>query len=158
MRRIGFHPPIKLGAGFRRIALWPGLRSGAAKQRSLRETDTVARPGGDEFAIIQCAADQPQGRVREPRDRKPRVPCMIGERKIEPGASIGIALARSSREKLQRADLAFHRDRANADGRGTYRFFESAMDCAPPDSALAWWRSTPRFRRSSSRCANSGAW
>ena len=109
------------------------LRQVADRLRaSVRETDTVARLGGDEFAIIQCVADQPQGattlasRVIESL----ALPCVVGERRIEAGASIGIALAPddgpAGEQLLQCADLALYR--AKAEGRGTYRFFEAAMD------------------------------
>ena len=96
------------------------------------ETDTVARMGGDEFAIVQIAISSPADAtalahkiitaVSEPYD--------IDEHQVVIGASIGIAIAPSdgltSDEIMRNADLALYR--AKGDGRGALRFFEAEMD------------------------------
>jgi predicted signal transduction protein with EAL and GGDEF domain len=57
-------------------------------------------------------------------------PYDIGGHQLVVGVSIGISLApedgRNPDELLKKADLALYR--AKADGRGTYRFFETGMD------------------------------
>jgi diguanylate cyclase (GGDEF)-like protein len=96
------------------------------------KTDIVARLGGDEFAIIQTAV---AGRteVRELVKRiyeTIRVPHECAGHLLTTDASIGIAMAPEDgvdlNELLKNADLAMYG--AKADGRRTYRFFESCMD------------------------------
>jgi diguanylate cyclase (GGDEF)-like protein/PAS domain S-box-containing protein len=98
----------------------------------VRETDTVARLGGDEFAILQRGLTDPA----ETRSLSERVVGVIGRpfdldgHQVVVGVSIGIALAPTDGadgvELLKAADLALLR--AKTDGRGTYRFFDSALD------------------------------
>ena len=98
----------------------------------VRAEDTVARLGGDEFAIIQTGTSQPVGatvlaaRLIEAIS----APFQINDHQIVVGASVGISIvpedAESADELLKNADLALYR--AKSDGRGTYRFFEPAMD------------------------------
>jgi diguanylate cyclase (GGDEF)-like protein/PAS domain S-box-containing protein len=109
------------------------LQSVAARLRlRLREEDVVARLGGDEFAILQ-------GDIAQPADvtgLAQRLLDAIGEpydldgHLVTVGASIGIAIVpgdgESSEELLKNADMALYRSKA--DGKGTYRFFEAAMD------------------------------
>jgi diguanylate cyclase (GGDEF)-like protein len=98
----------------------------------VRETDTVARMGGDEFAIIQVAISQPADattlahRIIEVVSK----PYDIDGQQIDIGASIGIAMAPADGDTpddlLRNSDLALYR--AKGDGRGTFCFFESDMD------------------------------
>jgi diguanylate cyclase (GGDEF)-like protein len=98
----------------------------------IRETDTIARMGGDEFVIVQAPIADPA----EATSLAQRViklmsePYDIDGDQAVIGASIGIAVAPgdgSSVDKLLRsADLALYR--AKGDGRGTFRFFETTMD------------------------------
>lgn len=97
-----------------------------------RETDTVARMGGDEFAIVQVDATQPSdatalalrviGEVSKPYE--------IDGHHIVIGTSVGIAVGPADGldpdQLLRNADLALYR--AKGDGRGTFRFFEPEMD------------------------------
>ncbi len=98
----------------------------------LRDEDVVARLGGDEFAVLQSGtltpvevtnlAERLLAAVSEPYD--------LDGHHVSIGASIGIALApgdgQDADQLLRNADMALYR--AKADGRGTFRFFEAAMD------------------------------
>ena len=109
------------------------LKTVADRLRGLvRETDTIARMGGDEFVIVQTPIADPADATALAQ----RVIMLMSEpydidgHQAVVGASIGIAVGPGdgvSPDKLLRnADLALYR--AKADGRGTFRFFEPAMD------------------------------
>jgi diguanylate cyclase (GGDEF)-like protein/PAS domain S-box-containing protein len=109
------------------------LQTVAERLRSaVRETDTIARMGGDEFAIVQTAITQPADstalahRVIE----SVSAPYVIEGQQVVIGTSIGIAVGPSDGtnpdQLIRNADLALYR--AKGDGRGTYRFFERDMD------------------------------
>lgn len=109
------------------------LKAVADRMKScIRGEDFVARLGGDEFALIQV-----------PSPEAPELPALasrlievvgapyeIEGHQIVIGLSIGIALAPTDGTEpdrlMKNADLALYR--AKADGGGTYRFFEPAMD------------------------------
>jgi diguanylate cyclase (GGDEF)-like protein len=109
------------------------LQTVADRLRGLvRETDTVARMGGDEFVIVQFPIDDPADATALAQRviRLMSEPYDLDGQQALIGASIGIAVGPgdgSSADKLLRnADLALYR--AKGDGRGTFRFFETAMD------------------------------
>ncbi|MDF0584593.1 bifunctional diguanylate cyclase/phosphodiesterase [Bradyrhizobium yuanmingense] len=105
---------------------------GRRLESTVGEQDTVARLGGDEFAVVQIgrseeiAARALAGRLVEVIS----APYQIDDHQIVIGVSIGISLSpqdgSNPDELLKNADLALYR--AKADGRGTYRFFETGMD------------------------------
>ena len=95
-------------------------------------TDTVARLGGDELVMIRSGRETPE-EVAELAQRLLDAlaePCDLDGHRVVGSASIGIAIAPndgSDFDKLLKcADLALYK--AKADGRGTFRFFEPAMD------------------------------
>ena len=101
--------------------------------RSLvRETDTVARIGGDEFAIVQIS---PKGeadirRLCERIITVIREPFNLGGREARVGVSIGAVFASSevceASELMRKADITMYR--AKSAGRDCFRIFTEAMD------------------------------
>ena len=97
-----------------------------------RESDTVARMGGDEFAIVQSAISQPADatalalRIIEAVS----APYDIDGHQVIIGTSVGIAIGPTDGvlpdDLMRSADLALYR--AKTDGRSTFRFFERGMD------------------------------
>ena len=109
------------------------LRVVAERLRGLvGEADTIARMGGDEFVIVQTAIADPAGATSLAQGviKQLSEPYDIDGQQAVIGVSIGISVGPgdgSSPDKLLRnADLALYR--AKSDGRGTFRFFEPAMD------------------------------
>ena len=98
----------------------------------VREVDTVARVGGDEFAIVQVGindaaeAQQLSRRLLELF----QTPLELDGQEALVTASIGVALiptdASVPSKLLQLADIALYR--AKEDGRNATRFFEPEMD------------------------------
>ncbi|MGD0167025.1 MAG: EAL domain-containing protein [Gaiellaceae bacterium] len=99
----------------------------------VRPTDTVARFGGDEFAVLlegvvdSAYAADAAGRVLQAL----QIPMEIDSTKVFPRASVGICLvdrkasAPEAAELLRNADVAMYR--AKHDNKGSYRVFEPAM-------------------------------
>jgi diguanylate cyclase (GGDEF)-like protein len=100
-------------------------------QSSLRSCDTLARMGGDEFAIlIPVSTEREVASALATRiiDLIQRTYLIDGQ-VMNVGASIGIAVAprdgRTREELLKNADLALYHSKAA--GRGVFHFFEPAM-------------------------------
>ena len=98
----------------------------------LRDRDTLARLGGDEFAVVLVMLDEPGSSVKMARRIVDSLsqPFNIDDQQVTIGGSVGIALAPSDGTDggtlLRLADIAMYQ--AKADGRGTFRLFEAAMD------------------------------
>jgi diguanylate cyclase (GGDEF)-like protein len=98
----------------------------------LRETDTLARMGPDEFAIIQADIETPTGAARlcERLLRLMQEPFDLFGQSTHVRADIGVAIcpidARDPEQLLKQAGLAL--GRAKADGGQSFRFFEATMD------------------------------
>ena len=109
------------------------LKAVAARLQSMvRESDVVARFGGDEFVILQSPIKRSDDAARVARRIMDvlAAPFHVEGHQLDIGASVGIALAprdgADADRLLKSADLALYR--AKADGRGTFRFFEETMD------------------------------
>jgi diguanylate cyclase (GGDEF)-like protein len=109
------------------------LKAVADRLRSgLREGTTIARLGGDEFAVVDHVANAAieATALAERIQALLQAPFDLGDHQGVVGVSIGIAIApgdgANTDQILRNADLALYRSKA--DGRGTCRFFEPAMN------------------------------
>ncbi len=105
--------------------------TGQRMYQCLRKSDTLARLGSDEFAIIQSGLRQPEDaallaqRILEAM----RLPFTFDRIDVLSSASIGIAVFKSqgdAEQLLKQADLSLNR--AKSEGRSTYRYFEEEMN------------------------------
>jgi diguanylate cyclase (GGDEF)-like protein len=101
-------------------------------QSSVRTTDTLARFGGDEFALLIANIDDPTdaGVLAEKLLQIMDKPFPLDGNQIQSGVSIGIATYEpdvlDAEALLAHADVALYR--AKSEGRHTFRFFTGAMD------------------------------
>ncbi|MEY9688939.1 diguanylate cyclase (GGDEF)-like protein/PAS domain S-box-containing protein [Bradyrhizobium ottawaense] len=109
------------------------LRGVAKRLRStLREEDALARLNSDEFAIVQSGLARPEDAVMLAKRLLAAIadPYLLDGHSVVIGASIGIAMAPGdgddSEKLLKSADMAL--SRAKLDARGTFAFFEAALD------------------------------
>jgi diguanylate cyclase (GGDEF)-like protein/PAS domain S-box-containing protein len=101
-------------------------------RKVVRETDVIARFGGDEFVVLQYPVTSlDQGSVLAKR----MIECLKGNYEIDGhevavSASIGIAIANAkdtdADQLLKNSDMALYR--AKAENRGTWRWFEAEME------------------------------
>ena len=119
------------------------LLKGVAKRLRLhlRDNDTVARIGGDEFVVVLedlASAEGAEVVARAIIERMARPFALSGEREAHIGCSIGIAMfpkdGADGETLLRHADAALYA--AKAAGRGTFSFFspEGAVQARPGDA------------------------
>jgi diguanylate cyclase (GGDEF)-like protein len=99
---------------------------------SLRETDTLARLGGDEYVVIlpHIHGVLEAETIAENLIEALKQPFFVGQQKVFVGASIGVTVCpedgETVEELLRKADTAMYT--AKADGRARCRFFSGDMD------------------------------
>ena len=98
----------------------------------MRAIDTLARFGGDEFALLMADIGDPTdaGVLADKLLQIMAKPFLLDGNQIQSGVSIGIATyepdTAEAEALLAHADVALYR--AKSEGRHTYRFFTGAMD------------------------------
>ena len=103
-------------------------------QWNVRESDLVARFGGDEFAVLAAVIDEPADAATLAEKLVEAIGCpfSVQGNDIHSGVSIGVAVYEpgdvDAETLLSHADVALYR--AKADGRSSFRFFTDAMDAA----------------------------
>ena len=99
---------------------------------TLRENDTVARVGGDEFQVVVCnvAGSVDAARIAEKLMRTLGEPFVLEDQELHVTASLGVSLfprdGASGELLLKYADTALYE--AKGEGRNTYRFFSPEMN------------------------------
>lgn len=106
----------------------------------IRESDTVARMGGDEFAVIlvDIREEQDAAVVAEKMIEALRLPFTVDEHEVFIGASIGITFYRPGQDDrdtlLAKADVAMYH--AKERGRNNFQFYSLEMDAVAYDRLL----------------------
>ena len=99
---------------------------------AVRETDFVARIGGDEFVVLQPDAGSPTmgGAVAEKLIQALAKPFQIDATQLRIGASIGVSVypqdATDPDQLLRKADLALYK--VKAENRNGYHYFSKDLD------------------------------
>jgi len=100
-------------------------------QKCLRHLDTVARFGGDEFAVLLDGVEDVNDtiRVAQRLQRELTTPINVGGHEVFTSVSIGIALSNTGYERpeevVRDADTAMYR--AKAAGKSRYEIFDTGM-------------------------------
>jgi len=98
----------------------------------LRENDTIARQGGDEFAVLLADLETPEEAHGVARKLLVSLQAAypLHDQDVYSGASVGLAFypldAQSSESLLRYADMAMYQAKAN--GRGSYACYAREMD------------------------------
>jgi len=105
---------------------------GERLQASLRQEDTVARQGGDEFLILlpKLSSEQQAAQVVQKLLEMLAAPFQISEQEIYITASLGIAIypvdGEDPEDLIRHADMAMYQ--AKAEGSNHYHFYTSALN------------------------------
>ena len=115
------------------------LVQASARMRSvLRESDTLARQGGDEFAVLLTDLSTPQEAIGVAGKLLVALQTayFLHEQDVYSGASVGLVFypddAQNSETLLRYADIAMYQAKAN--GRGTYACYSREMDLSVHDN------------------------
>jgi len=98
-------------------------------QGTLRESDTVARMGGDEFVIILDSIRNKMdvSKITEKLLNNIYLPIQLGEHSIQITASVGISIAEKRNlpnlDLLKNSDAAMYQ--AKDSGKNNFKFFDS---------------------------------
>jgi diguanylate cyclase (GGDEF)-like protein/PAS domain S-box-containing protein len=107
------------------------VATAARIQKCLRHLDTVARFGGDEFAVLLDGVEDANDtiRVAQRLQREITTPINVGGHEVFSSVSIGIALSNTGYERpedvVRDADTAMYR--AKAAGKSRYEIFDTCM-------------------------------
>lgn len=107
------------------------IQLSTAIKKQLRATDTIARMGGDEFAVLLEDFSDPKEvlRIVERISKKARETYTVDRNEIRISASIGIVIETktyaSAEEILRDADIAMYRVKET--GKSGYKIFEKKM-------------------------------
>lgn len=104
---------------------------------AVRQTDTVARMGGDEFVIVmpEFRDEKDAERCAEAIIQKVATPTMVGNREVNVTVSVGLCIfpdcAHDADSLLKNADAALYE--AKESGRNTFHVFNQSMIVATAD-------------------------
>jgi diguanylate cyclase (GGDEF)-like protein/PAS domain S-box-containing protein len=106
---------------------------GTRLQRLIRAGDSVARVGGDEFAVLLAVVSEPAEAavVAERLLEQITEPIEVADRHFTLRASVGIAIGSVGVDLLKQADAAMYRAKSQADS--DYAFYDDELDRAALD-------------------------
>jgi diguanylate cyclase (GGDEF)-like protein/PAS domain S-box-containing protein len=114
------------------------VQAGARMRSVLREHDTLARMGGDEFAVLLSDMASPDEAIGVANKLLAvlKAAYFLKAQDVYSGASVGVAFypddAPGSEALLRYADMAMYQAKAN--GRGAYAFYSREMDRSAHDN------------------------
>jgi diguanylate cyclase (GGDEF)-like protein len=101
-------------------------------RQAVRDTDILARFGGDEFVILQPGAAEAEDAASLAMRIIQSIsePYVLDDQQVVVGVSVGVAFSPRDGTDIstlfKRADMALYR--AKGEGRGTFHFYEEEMD------------------------------